>query len=285
VEILGEKPRGRLRELIRSLDLRAAPGVRLFLSARADPVPSPPPGTPWIWLCSAAIPPAAAAEAVLQGAYDCISADPRRLAQRIRELQALSAEPAPAPGLGLVAQSAAAQRMIARLTQAARTSQPVLLTGETGTGKELAAQLIHERSKRSTGPFVPINCAAIPNDLMEGQLFGYARGAFSGAVRAYDGLVSAAQGGTVFLDEIDDTPHPLQVKLLRVLEDRTVNRLGENAWRKVDFRIIAATNRDLRKLVEQGAFGADLYERLAVLAIHLPPLRERVEDLPPLFST
>jgi len=119
---------------------------------------------------------------------------------------------------------------------------------------------------------------------MEGQLFGYARGAFSGAVRAYDGLVSAAQGGTVFLDEIDDTPHPLQVKLLRVLEDRVVNRLGENAWHKVDFRIIAATNRDLRKLVEQGTFGADLYERLAVLAIQLPPLRERVEDLPPLLQ-
>ena len=119
---------------------------------------------------------------------------------------------------------------------------------------------------------------------MEGELFGYARGAFSGAVRAYDGLVSAAQGGTVFLDEIDDTPHPLQVKLLRVLEDRVVNRLGENEWRKVDFRILAATNRDLRKLVEQGVFGADLYERLAVIAIQLPPLRERIEDLPALLE-
>jgi transcriptional regulator with PAS, ATPase and Fis domain len=160
----------------------------------------------------------------------------------------------------------------------------VLLTGETGTGKELAAHLIHDRSARAQGPFVPINCAAIPNDLMEGQLFGYARGAFSGAVRSYDGLVSAAQGGTVFLDEIDDTPHPLQVKLLRVLEDRVVNRLGENQWRKVDFRILAATNRDLRKLVEEGAFGADLYERLAVIAIRLPPLRERIDDLPALLQ-
>jgi transcriptional regulator with PAS, ATPase and Fis domain len=282
MELLGERPRGAIAEMLRSVEL--GPAGRIWVSARAHPVPSPPPGRPWIWLCGAVIPPAAAAEAALRGAYDCVSSGGReRLLQRLREVEALSKEQAPAVVPGLIAQSAAARRMLSRLTQAARTSQPVLLTGETGTGKELAARLIHDRSARSDGRFVPINCAAIPNDLMEGQLFGYARGAFSGAVRSYDGLVSAAQGGTVFLDEIDDTPHPLQVKLLRVLEDRIVNRLGENAWRKVDFRILAATNRDLRKLVEQGAFGADLYERLAVLAIHLPPLRERLEDLPALL--
>ena len=116
---------------------------------------------------------------------------------------------------------------------------------------------------------MPINCAAIPNELMEAELFGYARGAFSGAVQRYDGQLMAAAGGTVFLDEIDDTPPETQVKLLRVLEDRVVSRLGENVWHEVDFRLLAATNRDLRPLIEAGLFGADLYERLAIVTIHL----------------
>jgi transcriptional regulator with PAS, ATPase and Fis domain len=160
---------------------------------------------------------------------------------------------------------------------------PVLLTGETGTGKEVAARLLHAWSARP-GRFVPINCAAIPNELMEGELFGYARGAFSGAVRGHEGLVSAATGGTVFLDEIDDTPHSLQVKLLRVLEDRVVTRLGDTTPRTVDFRLVAATNRDLHPLIEAGSFGADLYERLAIVSIELPPLRERREDIPRLVE-
>ena len=117
---------------------------------------------------------------------------------------------------------------------------------------------------------------------MEAELFGYARGAFSGAVQRYDGQLMAAAGGTVFLDEIDDTPLETQVKLLRVLEDRVVSRLGENVWHEVDFRLLAATNRDLRPLIEAGLFGADLYERLAIVTIHLLPLRERLEDLPAL---
>src|SRR4029453_8580814 len=118
----------------------------------------------------------------------------------------------------------------------------------------------------------PINCAAIPNELMEAELFGYARGAFSGAVQRYDGQLMAAEGGTVFMDEIDDTPLATQVKLLRVLEDRVVSRLGENVWHQVDFRIIAATNRDLLPLIHSGAFGSDLYERLRVAHLHpLPP--------------
>jgi transcriptional regulator with GAF, ATPase, and Fis domain len=158
----------------------------------------------------------------------------------------------------------------------------VLLTGETGSGKELLARLVHQWSPRRERMLVPINCAAIPNELMEAELFGYARGAFTGAAHEYAGQLAAAAGGTVFLDEIDDTPPALQVKLLRVLEDRVVNRLGENTWRQVDFRIIAATNRDLRALVEAGAFGADLYERLAIVTIALPPLRERLDDLPEL---
>jgi len=160
---------------------------------------------------------------------------------------------------------------------------PVLLTGETGTGKEVAARLLHAWSGRP-GRFVAINCAAIPNELMEGELFGYARGAFSGAVHEHEGLVSAATGGTVFLDEIDDTPHALQAKLLRVLEDRVVTRLGDTTPRTVDFRLVAATNRDLRPLIEAGSFGADLYERLAIVSIGLPPLRERRDDIPRLVE-
>jgi DNA-binding NtrC family response regulator len=178
--------------------------------------------------------------------------------------------------------SEASRRVIAKIAQVAPTSMPVLITGETGTGKEVVARLIHARSPRHGKPLIPINCAAIPNELMEAELFGYARGAFSGAVQRYDGQLMAASGGTVFLDEIDDTPPETQVKLLRVLEDRVVSRLGENAWHEVDFRLIAATNRDLRTLVDAGLFGADLYERLAIVTIHLRPLRERLDDLPEL---
>jgi two-component system response regulator HydG len=181
-----------------------------------------------------------------------------------------------------VTESAASRRVLAQVLRVAPTSMPVLLTGETGTGKEVIGRLIHTWSPRRAKHFVPINCAAIPNELMEAELFGYARGAFSGAVQRYDGQLMAAEGGTVFMDEIDDTPLATQVKLLRVLEDRVVSRLGENVWHQVDFRIIAATNRDLLPLIQSGAFGGDLYERLAIVTIHLLPLRERREDLPAL---
>jgi PAS domain S-box-containing protein len=166
----------------------------------------------------------------------------------------------------------------------APSDAPAVIEGEPGTGKELVAQTIHQLSPRTQMPFVPINCAAIPNELMEAELFGYARGAFSGAVQRYDGQLMAAESGTVFLDEIDDTSLETQVKLLRVLEDHVVSRLGENAWHQVDFRMIAATNRDLRRLVEAGGFGIDLYERLAIVTIQLPPLRARLEDLPALVD-
>ncbi len=233
----------------------------------------------WLWL-STQVTHESAMKAAAAGAYDAVT--PERLVARLLELAA----PAPAivPPKGFVAKSAAAKKLLERIGQAARTSMPVLLTGETGTGKELAARLIHQSSARAKRTFVPINCAAIPNELMEGELFGYVKGAFSGAVRDYDGQLAAGAGGSVFLDEIDDTPHALQVKLLRVLEDRIISRLGESDWHQVDFRILAATNRDLRKLIADGTFGSDLYERLATVAIELPPLRERLDDLPQLVE-
>src|SRR5262245_38763724 len=240
----------------------------------------------WIWVCTGAVSETAALDAVLDGAYDVVSlavADAAaRIAARARELA--TAEAAPAVPAEMVARSAVMRAALDHAARAARTSMAVLLTGETGTGKERLARLIHEWSPRRERSFVPINCAAIPDELMEAELFGYARGAFSGAVQAYAGQLAAAAGGTVFLDEIDDTPPALQVKLLRVLEDRVVSRLGENTWREVDFRIVAATNRDLAPLIEAGAFGADLYERLAIVTITLPPLRERLEDLPELAA-
>jgi DNA-binding NtrC family response regulator len=221
---------------------------------------------------------------VENGALDVVCTSQPGWQQRLlRRLAESTIKSEPLPGAEeFVGESTAAQTLLRKLAQAARTSMPVLLTGETGTGKELAARLIHQWSARRARTFVPINCAAIPNDLMESELFGYAKGAFSGAVRDYTGLVAAAEGGTVFLDEIDDTPHALQQKLLRVLEDRVVARLGENVWHKVDFRLLAATNRDLRLLIEQGSFGQDLYERLATVLIELPPLRQRREDFAPL---
>ena len=274
----------RLTALGVSLARSASPGTpRVVATAVVSPPPMPPGAAPWIWWCSAAVPLAAALEATRQGAYAVISARdadaPERLARRLAEL----AVPAPqAPETpGLIAESAAARAVLQKVAHAARTVVPVLLTGETGTGKEETARLIHRWSKRR-GPWLPINCAAIPNELMESELFGHARGAFSGAVASVDGKLLAARGGTVFLDEIDDTPLSTQMKLLRVLEDGQVTRVGETAARPADFRLVAATNRDLLGLVEQERFGRDLYERLAIVRIELAPLRQRLEDIPAL---
>jgi len=261
---------------------RGEAGVATVVATAGARVPRAPDG-PWIWVSGARLGDDQVLEAARAGAYDAISltdADAAGvLATRIQELAA----PGPVIDPGeLVAHSAAARRYLDELARAAVTSMPVLLTGETGTGKDVAARLLHARSPRRAKQFVAINCAAIPNDLIESELFGYVRGAFSGAVADYDGQLVAAAGGTVFLDEIDDTPPTLQAKLLRVLEDRTVSRLGENAWRQVDFRIVAATNRDLGTLVASGAFAGDLYQRLAIVQIDAPPLRDRLDDLPAL---
>ncbi|MFO0595376.1 MAG: sigma-54 dependent transcriptional regulator [Myxococcaceae bacterium] len=240
---------------------------------------------PWVWVCGERPPVAAMQAAVDAGALDVIVTEgawDQRLLARLDE-SAVAEPPLPVVK-DFVAESAAAKDLLRKLHQAAQSAMPVLLTGETGTGKELASRFIHQWSARKAKTFVPINCSAIPNELMEGELFGYVRGAFSGATKDYDGQLAAAEGGTVFLDEIDDTPLALQNKLLRVLEDRVISRLGENVWKKIDFRLVAATNRDLKGLIAHGQFGADLFERLGTIQVVLPPLRERLDDLPALVK-
>jgi DNA-binding NtrC family response regulator len=179
----------------------------------------------------------------------------------------------------LVGRSLAARRMFALLERAAQSGATVLLQGETGTGKEAAAESIHGESERRGRPFVVVDCASIPPDLVESELFGHERGAFTGAVSAREGAFEAADGGTIFLDEIGELGADLQPKLLRVLERREIKRVGSTRYLPVNVRVIAATNRDLRAEVNSRRFRSDLYYRLAVIEITMPPLRERVEDL------
>ncbi len=181
----------------------------------------------------------------------------------------------------ILGESKAAVQFRERLVRYARTELPALVSGATGTGKELAASALHCESPRREGPFVSINCAAVPKDLFESELFGYVAGAFSGAHKdGKVGQIELADRGTLFLDEIGDTPLPAQAKLLRVLEDRTLYRLGSTQPRTVDFRLIAATNRDLEAMIAEGTFREDLYYRISSLVLHVPPLRDRREDIP-----
>jgi two-component system response regulator PilR (NtrC family) len=180
----------------------------------------------------------------------------------------------------LLGKSPPMQRVFDILRKIASTRTSVLLIGESGTGKELAARALHELSQRSDRPFVPVNCGAIPESLIESELFGHVRGAFTGANTDKQGLFEAAHNGTLLLDEVAELPIAMQVKLLRVLQERKVKPVGGVAEREVDVRIVAATNRDLETEVEKGTFRQDLYYRLNVIQLRMPPLRERREDLP-----
>ncbi|MGD9645704.1 MAG: sigma-54-dependent transcriptional regulator [Pirellulales bacterium] len=182
--------------------------------------------------------------------------------------------------VGFLGRSAAMQEVYKRIALAAPTGAPVLLTGESGTGKELAARAIHRHSLQAEGPWVPVNVASLSPTLVESELFGHARGAFTGADAARLGLLELAAGGTVFFDEVADIPLSVQVKLLRVLEQQEVTPVGDTRPRQTSFRVIAATHRDLRAAAREGTFREDLYYRLAVLPIELPPLRDRVDDIP-----
>ncbi|MGH9688016.1 MAG: sigma-54-dependent transcriptional regulator [Candidatus Acidiferrales bacterium] len=184
----------------------------------------------------------------------------------------------------VIAHSGKMQAVLALVERVAATNATVLLGGESGVGKDLIARAIHEHSQRAHGPFVKINSTAIPENLLESELFGYEKGAFSGAATSKPGKFELADRGTLFLDEIGDVPPTTQVKLLRVLQDREFERLGGTRTLKVDVRLIAATNRDLRAAIEEGAFREDLYYRLNVVAIDIPPLREHKEDIPELAS-
>jgi two-component system response regulator HydG len=185
----------------------------------------------------------------------------------------------------IIADSPAMHRVMRRVARVAPTDAAVLLTGESGTGKEVVARAIHDGSQRRGRPFVAVNCAAMPPDLLENELFGHARGAFPGAVVAKRGLFEEADGGTLFLDEVGELPSAVQTKLLRVLQEGEVRRIGENAPQVVDVRVIAATHLELSRLVAEGRFREDLFYRLKIFQLALPPLRERHDDILPLART
>jgi two-component system response regulator AtoC len=252
-------------------------------------------GTALVLMMSAYGDDEAALEAIRRGAYDFIPkpfrADQvllvvrkaiereglrREVAQLHDELVALRAPS------GIVGRSPKIAQAIALADKVARHPSTTLVTGESGTGKELIARHIHDASPRASRPFVAVNCAAIPETLLESELFGHAKGAFTGAIAERQGLFEEAHEGTLFLDELGDLPVPLQVKLLRALQEGEVRRVGDNASRSVDVRLITATARDLEADVAEGRFRADLYYRVNVVRIHLPALRERAEDIPEL---
>jgi DNA-binding NtrC family response regulator len=236
---------------------------------------------------------ATAVEAMKKGAYDYLekpflNEEVVLLIDRLAERQALRGEvdrlqqalEGRRGFAALLGESPAMQKVVARARAAARTEAGILIVGESGTGKEVLARAIHEESQRGAGPFVPIACGVLAESLLEDELFGHEKGAFTGAGERRRGRFEAASGGTVFLDDIDDMPLPTQVKLLRVLQERVIERLGGAERVPVDIRVIAASKVDLRELVADGRFREDLYYRLNVVTIKLPPLRRRREDIP-----
>lgn len=186
--------------------------------------------------------------------------------------------------LGIIGNSSKMQLLFSQIRKVAPTDSNVLIQGESGTGKELVARALHRLSKRNNSPIISVNCAAIPESLIESELFGHEKGAFTGADRARTGLVEAANGGTLFLDEIGELPLEAQARLLRVLQESEIRRVGSVTAQKVDIRLVAATHRDLKSMAQQGQFREDLYYRLHVIALSLPPLRERGQDISDIAS-
>jgi two-component system, NtrC family, response regulator PilR len=224
-----------------------------------------------------------AVRALKLGAFDFVSkpldlADLRKLVQQALKLadHSLEVDTTVITAPRLLGHSAVVQELRELIGRVARSQAPVHITGESGTGKELVAQLIHESSARRDGPFVPVNCGAIPTELMESELFGHKRGSFTGAVADKQGLVQVAEGGTLFLDEVADLPLHMQVKLLRLIQERAVRPVGEPREVAVDVRILSATHRDLAALVAEGRFREDLYYRVNVIEIKVAPLRARL---------
>ena len=231
-----------------------------------------------------------AVEAVREGAEDYLakpfteeelSAAVKRALERLRARRAAQrgSESGERKFQGIIGESYIMQGVYDAVEKAAATTATVLIMGESGTGKELVARAIHYRGPRVSAPFVPVNCGGIPEGLMESELFGHVRGAFTGATEARAGFFQTADGGTIFLDEISEMSLSMQVKLLRVLQDKEIYMVGDSRSRKVDTRILAATNKDLRELVKKGLFREDLYFRLSVITISVPRLRERGDDL------
>ncbi len=200
-----------------------------------------------------------------------LSAENRKLKERLEKSFGFD---------GIVGHSRGMEEVLDRLRVVAPTRSTVLIVGESGTGKELVANALHQRSDRQDGPFIAVNCGAIPGEILESELFGHEKGAFTGAHQRRIGLIESASAGTLFLDEISELSADLQVKLLRVLEERVVTRVGGTTQFPIDFRLVAATNRDLEKWVQAGSFRQDLYYRLKVVTLSIPPLRNRVDDIP-----
>jgi two-component system, NtrC family, response regulator PilR len=231
----------------------------------------------------------AAVRALKVGAFDFVSkpldvSDLRRLVTQALKLSGRG-ERAETLRPQLLGQSAAMQRLREMIARVARSQAPVHIAGESGTGKELVARLIHESGARRDGPFVPVNCGAIPTELMESELFGHKKGSFTGAIADKKGLVQSAEGGTLFLDEVADLPLHMQVKLLRLIQERTARPVGEAREVPVDVRILSATHKDLGALVATGRFREDLFYRINVIQLVVPPLRERLTDVRELVDT
>ena len=220
-----------------------------------------------------------AVQALKLGAFDFVS-KPLKL-DNLRSIvnNALKIEAADRGGSRLLGESSAIEELRGMIDRVARSQAPVHITGESGTGKELVARLIHERGPRADGPFVPVNCGAIPAELMESEFFGHRKGSFTGAIGDKAGLVASAQGGTLFLDEIADLPLAMQVKLLRVIQEKTVRAVGAARETAVDARILSATHRDLAAMVRNQEFREDLFYRIDVIELRVPPLRDRGNDV------